>query len=143
MKDPDALENSRLVLLDAAPSVQIWHDTQASWLYVRWRGPYQPASVQAGWALLVQCLRQQPCTRLLNDARYAAAWVGHEQWVGESLFPKLAEAGVRYVACVYPKALAGRFSLELTLRSTARPFVASFEDLATAYAWLHQWPVAE
>jgi hypothetical protein len=52
----------------------------------------------------------------------------------------LVQVGVRHVACIYPEALPGRFSLEMTLHNTVQPFVASFEDLATACSWLQQWP---
>jgi hypothetical protein len=76
---------------------------------------------------------------VLNDARYAATgWRRHEQWAGETLFPLLAQSEVRYMACVYPAALAARFSLDATLDYTLRPFVVAFEDLATAYAWLQR-----
>lgn len=51
----------------------------------------------------------------------------------------LAQAGVQHMACIYPQTLPGRASLDMTLHSTAQPFVASFENLATAYAWLRQW----
>ncbi|RYU81836.1 hypothetical protein [Hymenobacter persicinus] len=133
------LENSSLTLLGDTTSVQIWYDAGARWLYVRWRGNYREQDAGAGWVLLLRCLRLQPCTKLLNDARDAVeGWAGREQWAGEALFPQLAERGVRSVACVYLEALAARFSLDTTLGSTPKPFVAAFDDLATACAWLQQ-----
>ncbi|WP_170865284.1 hypothetical protein [Hymenobacter psychrotolerans] len=45
---------------------------------------------------------------------------------------------MRYLACVYPQALAARFSLDATLISTPQPFMAAFEDLASACSWLQQ-----
>ncbi|OON68330.1 hypothetical protein [Hymenobacter sp. CRA2] len=133
------MEDSRLTLLGATSAVQVWHDNEAQWLYVQWRGSFEEHSASEGWALLLQALQQRPCAKLLNDARYAATgWAGREQWVGETLFLKLAEAGVRYMACIYPAALAARFSLDTTLNSASQPFVAAFEDLATACSWLQQ-----
>ncbi|QIL74912.1 hypothetical protein [Hymenobacter sp. HDW8] len=133
------MENSSLTLLGATSAVQVWHDAEAHWLYVRWRGNYAIQTAEEGWELLLRCLHQQPCAMLLNDARHAATgWSGQEQWAGEALFPKLAQWGVRYVACVYPEALAARFSLDTTLGYTPQPFVAAFDDLATACTWLQQ-----
>lgn len=123
--------------------MQVWYDTQARWLYVQWRGSYDEKVVGEGWQLLLECLNQHPCAKVLNDARYAATgWTGKEQWAGEALFPLLAQGGVHYVACVYPGALAARFSLDATLACAPRPFVAAFEDLATAYAWLQHQDVS-
>lgn len=137
------MQNSCLTLLGETASVQVWHDAGARWLYVQWRGSYEHQHVGEGWALLLHCLHQHPCAKVLNDARGAATgWAGREQWVGTSLFPQLAQAGVRYMACVYPEALAARRSLDSTLDSTAQPFVTAFEDLATACAWLQQRVVA-
>ena len=119
--------------------MQIWLDTQAQWLYVRWRGCYQEQMAEEGWAYLVQCLRQHPGPKLLNDARFAAhGWAGREQWAGEELFPQLAKWGVRYVACVYPHALPARFSLDTTLGLAPQPFLAAFDDLASACYWLQR-----
>lgn len=133
------MEDSSLVSLGDRPSVQIWYDTQAQWLYVQWRGSYQERAVGEGWEFLLQCLHQHPSAKLLNDARFAATgWAGREEWAGEALFPQLAAHGVRYIACVYPVALLARFSLDAMLDSTRQPFVAAFEDLATAYSWLLQ-----
>ena len=117
--------------------MQIWYDAGPHWLYVRWRGGYTEHSAGEGWEFLLQCLHKHPCTKVLNDARDAAdGWAGREQWVGRDLFPKLAQQGVRYVACIYPSALAARLSLDATLDSRPQPFVAAFEDLATACSWL-------
>lgn len=132
------MEDSGTTLLGATSAVQVWHDAAGRWLYVRWRGRYSEKAAAEGWELLLKCLQQQPCSKLLNDAREATSWAGREQWVGEALFPQLAQQGVRYLACVYPQALAARFSLDATLISTPQPFVAAFEDLASACSWLQQ-----
>jgi len=139
------VENNRLIPLGATASVEVWHDAEAQWLYVRWRGGYDETAAGKGWQFLLQCLNQHPCAKVLNDVRYAtSSWAGKEQWAGEALFPLLAQGGVRYVACVYPAALAARFSLDTTLNCAPQPFVAAFEDLASAYAWLqHQNTAAE
>ncbi len=113
----DHVGDRNLVLVGEAASVQVWHDAEVRWLYVRWRGPYEPRAAQEGWALL-QCLHRQPCTQALNDARFATAWAGQEHWAGTSLFPMLVHAGVQHMACVYSQTLPGRASLDMTLHST-------------------------
>lgn len=131
------MEHRRLLALGETTAVQIWHDTQTQWLYVRWRGTYAEPLADEGWAFLLRCLHEHPCTKVLNDARYATAgWAGREHWVGNTLFPQLAQHGVHHVACLYPKALAARASLTIALEHSRHPFMAAFEDLATAYAWL-------
>jgi hypothetical protein len=103
--------NSHLALLGTAALVQIWHDAEADLLYVRWHGPYEPATAQAGWAQ--GCLRRQPCARVLNDTQRATVWPGREQWVGQALFLTLAAGGGQYMACVYLETLPGHVSLDL------------------------------
>jgi hypothetical protein len=125
--------------LGETTSVQVWYDTGLQWLYVRWRGSYVEQTAGEGWEFLLRCLHAHPCTKVLNDAREAAdSWAGREQWVGRDLFPQLAQRGVRYVACIYPTALAARSSLDVTLDSNLQPFVAAFDDLATACSWLQR-----
>ena len=128
-----------MTFLGETSAVQVWQDATAQWLYVRWRGRYDFHAAGESWSFLVQCLQQHPCPKLLNDARDAATgWTGRETWAGESLFPLLGQAGVQYMACVYPTALSARFSLDATLTTASQPFVAAFEDVATACSWLEQ-----
>lgn len=42
MEGIDHVGDRNLVLVGKAASVQVWHDAEARWLYVRWRGPYEP-----------------------------------------------------------------------------------------------------
>jgi hypothetical protein len=144
MMGDDHLANSSLTFLGTTVAIQVWHDADAQWLYARWRGPYEHHAAGEGWALLVECQRQYGCAKLLNDAREAATgWSGREQWACEKLYPQLAQAGVHFVACIYPRASSGHFSLDTTLVNASHHFVAVFEDLAMACSWLQQQEAPE
>jgi hypothetical protein len=137
------MEHSPLTWLGETTAVQVWWDASAQWLYVRWRGAYAVEAADTGWAFLLQYLQQHPCPKLLSDAREAATgWAGQETWAGEALFPALGHAGVQYVACVYPSALLARVSLDATLATAPQPFLAAFEDVATACSWLQRQSAA-
>ncbi|MCB2377499.1 hypothetical protein LGH70_07895 [Hymenobacter sp. BT635] len=132
-------DNPALWVLGTTSALTVYYDTANRWLYTDWQGSFELTTARQSAQLLVECLREYPCHKLLNSTlRVTSSWHGQEQWAGETLFPLLAQHGIRYMACVYSVYWPARYSLDSTLGFAAQPFVASFDDLATACAWLLQ-----
>ena len=127
-----------LPLLDT-PGLTISFDAANHWLYVEWKGEHSATTAQTGGLEVIRCLGQYPCRKLLNDnSQVTSNWERGARWVGEHYYPELARLGVAYVAWVYPAHWAVRKSMDTAMRFVTAPLVVTFDELATAYAWLQQ-----
>lgn len=118
------------------PGIVIGYDSDNQWLYVDWRGEHTPESSRECCLLMLDSLRRWPCHKILNDNSNIvrtnvqlsdwSAW-----WLNEML-----EAGLRYIAWIFPHDFAARQHTEQTLQSIQRPIVGTFDDVASAYIWL-------
>lgn len=129
-----------LQILLEEPTITISYDHLNEWLYVDWLGEHDLASVQHGGLEMVRLMRQQRCHKVLNDnTRVTGMWSEAAEWAGKEFFPAITAAGLQYFAWVYSPNLYSRLSTDLTLQFTAgSPVVATFDDVATAKAWLAQ-----
>ncbi|UYZ62696.1 hypothetical protein [Hymenobacter weizhouensis] len=126
-------------LLHQLPHISIYYDYLNDWLYVDWTGDQDLESVQGGCLLMLECLRQERCRKVLNDnTRVTSMWSDAAEWGGRVWFPAMTEAGLEYFAWVYSPNIYSRLSTDLTLQHTTRPLIFTFDDLATAQAWLRQ-----
>ena len=126
-------------LLHQLPYVSISYDYLHDWLYVDWTGDQDLESVQSGCLLMLECLRQERCHKVLNDnTRVTSMWSDAAEWGGNVWFPTMDDAGLEYFAWVYSPNIYSRLSTDLTLQHTTRPLILTFDDLATAEAWLKQ-----
>lgn len=123
-----------------APHITIACDHLNGWLYADWRGDQDLASVQHGATEMLRLMQQEHCHKVLNDNRLVTSmWSEAAEWGGKEWFPAMAAGGLRYFAWVYSANLYSRLSTDLTLQFAAgNPVVATFDDLATAQAWLQQ-----
>jgi hypothetical protein len=132
-------DNPALQLLGSTPALAVYYDVENQWLYASWQGAYETATAQQSAQLLVACAQMHPCQKLLNDTQHVtSSWRGQENWAGKTLFPMLAHAGIRFIACVYSEQWQARHSLEITMDYTTQPFITAFDDLAAAYRWLQR-----
>jgi len=130
---------AELQLLVDTPALSIAHDSANEWLYVEWKGEHSEATALSGGFEVLRCLRLRPCVKILNDnSQVTSNWEKAAQWVGEYYYDQLAQLGVQYVAWVYPGHWAVRNSMDTAMKYVTRPLVVTFDDLATAYAWLQQ-----
>ena len=66
-------------------------------------------------------------------------WSEAAEWGGRVWFPVMEAAGLEYFAWVYSPNVYSRLSTDLTLQfAPAGSVVATFDDRATAQAWLAQ-----
>ena len=129
-----------LQILFEEPTITIAYDHLNDWLYADWHGEQDLASVQHGALEMLRLMRQQRCHKVLNDnTRVTSMWSEAAEWSGKEFFPELTAAGLQYFAWVYSPNLYSRLSTDLTLQFTVgSPVIATFDDMATAKAWLAQ-----
>ncbi len=120
------------------PHIAIAYDDQNGWLVADWRGAQDLASVQRGGREMLRLLAQRHCHKVLNDnTRVTSMWSDAAEWGGREWFPAMTAAGLRYFAWVYSPNVYSRLSTDLMLQFAAgNPVVATFDDVATAQAWL-------
>ena len=126
------------LLLDT-PSISISFDSVERWLYAEWKGPQDLQSVQWGALEMLRFLKQEGCSRILNDNRLVTSiWADAAEWGGRIWFPQMVDAGLQYFAWIYSPNAYSRLSTDLTLAHTTAdlPLVATFDNLEAAAAWL-------
>jgi hypothetical protein len=122
------------------PHIAISYDHQNDWLLADWRGNQNLTTVQHGGSEMLRLVTMQQCHKVLNDnTNVTNMWSEASEWAGTEWFPAMMAAGLQYFAWVYSPNTYSRLSTDLTLQFTGTtPVVATFDDIATAQAWLRQ-----
>ncbi|GAA4367154.1 hypothetical protein GCM10023185_38770 [Hymenobacter saemangeumensis] len=126
--------------LHEAPSLTINYDYIHDWLQLHWQGNLDDASAMEGALKLLELLRQEKCSKVLNDNTHISGlWADAARWGGEVFFPQLYEAGCRYFAWVHSPERYSQLSAELAMQHTSAGIIfMTFHDVATAAEWLQR-----
>jgi hypothetical protein len=118
--------------------ISISYDCTNEWLYADWKGLHDQASSRAACLQLLECLRTQPCRKILNDNFHIShSSMRLTQW-GSWWLNEMQKAGLQYIAWVLPQNILARQATETTVKSISNPVVATFDDLASACLWLQK-----
>lgn len=128
---------SQRILYDV-PFLTISYDYADDWLLLDWHGNLDDDSVMAGALQLLELLKQERCTKVLNDnTNVTGLWADAARWGSDVFFPMLYEAGCRYFAWVFSPERFSQLSAELAVqRTTAGIGIMTFRDLSPAAEWL-------
>jgi hypothetical protein len=109
-----------------------------NWLRLDWRGNLDDDTVMAGALRLLELVKQEQATKVLNDnSLVEGLWADSARWGGEVFFPQLYDAGCRYFAWVLSPERYSQLSAQLAVQQTTAGIVfMTFHDPATAAAWL-------
>lgn len=130
-----------LSCLLVTPGLEVYHDAVRGWLYTRWFGLYTEALMQQAIAAICACIHGRAYTKLLSDhSGLVGEWPAGSPWAMQTYFDYLAAQGVTYFAWVYNESQDNRLAMQQTLAYVARPAVAIFQDVASAYEWLLRCP---
>ena len=123
-----------------APTLTISYDHVNNWLYLDWHGALDDESVMAGGLELLELLKQQNCSKVLNNnERITGLWADAAKWGSDVMFPLLYEAGCRYLAWVYSPERYSQLSAQLAVdHTTAGISIMTFQNLDTASGWLQR-----
>ncbi|MBC6608831.1 hypothetical protein H8B13_18555 [Hymenobacter sp. BT188] len=123
-----------------APTLTISYDFANDWLYLDWHGALDDESVMAGALKLLELLRQERCTKVLNDNTHVTGlWADAAKWGSNVFFPLLYEAGCRHFSWVYSPERYSQLSAQLAVEHTAAGIsIMTFQNRDTAAAWLQR-----
>ena len=121
-------------------TLTISYDYDNNWLYLDWHGALDDESVMAGALKLLELLKQQNCSKVLNDnTRITGLWADAARWGSDVFFPMLYDAGCRYFSWVYSAERYSELSAQLAVQhTTAGITIMTFHSLGTASEWLQR-----
>ena len=129
-----------LRILHDTATLTISYDYANEWLQLDWHGNLDDESVMEGALKLLELLKQERCTKVLNDNTHITGlWADAAKWGSDVFLPMLHEAGCRYFSWVYSPERYSQLSAELVVqRTTSGIVIMTFRDLHTAAEWLRQ-----
>jgi hypothetical protein len=129
-----------LQILLNEPHIILAYDQVNEWIFADWRGRQDVVSVQAGCREMLRFLKEHRCRKILNDNLHVDnSWSEAAEWVWAGFLPELGRAGLTHLAWVYSPHQHSRLSTDLSPQyAGSGPVVGTFDDLATARAWLQQ-----
>lgn len=122
------------------PGLSISYDADNQWQYVEWKGTHDPVSSWAACALMLDTLRAFPCARILNDNSGITRTTMQLSARSLDWLAQMHAAGLQVLAWVLPPQLASQRTPEGFVLKIEAPAVYTFDDLASAYAWLQKQP---
>jgi hypothetical protein len=120
-------------LLHESASLVLEYDVVADYIDAIWARYQAPASIEAGYELILNYLERERCHRLLdNHAAIHGYWADRADWVSSDWYPRAQLAGLENYAVVYSADFLARRSTEEALLGITGGAVAGFDDVATA-----------
>ena len=126
-------------LIDTS-GLSISYDPENQWQYVEWKGEHDPVSSWAACGRMLDIMRAFPSPKILNDN--SSITQTNLQLSARSLewLAQMHAAGLQFLAWVMPRELDSRRTTEGVVLHIEAPVVCTFDDVASAYAWLQRQP---
>lgn len=117
--------------------LRVEHDAQRNWLIITWQPRQDVETSRHGCAVVLACLRRQPCPRLLNDSRAVyTLWAEAAENVGTHFAAELVAQGVERAAWLNGSSIYDQLSTRQTMAYVTQPLARVFEDYQEAVQWL-------
>ncbi len=105
-----------------------------------WKGFQTLESVKRGCLLMLDMLKKNKCTKVLNDnTNVLGTWSEAADWVGGEWFAMMEEAGLKYFAWVFSHSsfsqLSARKSVDIMTGNVVTQF---FTDIEAAANWINE-----
>lgn len=109
-------------------------------LDVDWTGFHDEDSVKKGCLILLEYLKKNDSDRIVNDNTHVMGnWSEAAEWVGNTWFPLMEKAGLKYFAHVFSPStfseLAARKSIDIMAGIVTTQF---FSDVSLAEEWINE-----
>lgn len=128
--------SDELEYIREVPGLIVSYDQANQWLYADWHGEHTPESSLVACQLLLEIAQERHCAKILNDNSNITRSTARITDVGWQWMRDIHAAGVLFFVWVSPTAAMDEDMRENALRSSGRPFVVTFSDLASACSWL-------
>ncbi|MDB5112842.1 MAG: Two-component sensor histidine kinase, partial [Mucilaginibacter sp.] len=111
-------------------------------LDVDWIGFQDVASVKKGCMLMLDYLIKNHCDRVVNDNRHVLGnWSEAVDWVGNTWFPMMEKAGLRYFAHLLSPSTFSRLSAKKSIDMMAGIITTQyFTEIEQARKWINERP---
>ncbi|MBD2715670.1 hypothetical protein KBK19_11540 [Microvirga sp. STR05] len=123
---------------DGSVYLTVERNRPAGWIHARWYGRQTLSTVIDGGLTYVDMLREEPCSKLLNDHRdLIGTFTDANDWIEQVWTPLIMGAGLRSFAQVLSPDIFGQLSIEnLQLRIGGLLHMHMFDSLESAQIWL-------
>lgn len=130
--------NKHHKILHLGSHLGIYYHFLHDWIYADWTGEQTKESVQQGCELILQFMKAENCSKVLNDNSHVTSnWLEAAEWVALDWFPRMDAAGLKYFAWVYSPHTFSRLAADEALSfNSSTSNIIPFDDLNTAKAWL-------
>ncbi|UOR05961.1 hypothetical protein MUN82_02390 [Hymenobacter aerilatus] len=118
------------------PGLIISYDRTNQWIYADWHGEHTPESSTVACQALLEVAQEKHYAKILNDNSNITHSTARITDVGWQWMRDIYAAGVLFFVWVSPTTAMDEQMRENALRSSGRPFVVTFPDLASACSWL-------
>lgn len=141
-KLPEPRINTENHYQDSSITINVVHDADHVRLDVDWTGYQDMSSVQRGCLLMLDYLSRHHCDRVINDnTNVQGNWSEAVDWVGNTWFPMMEKAGLRYFAHMFSPStfsqLSARKSIDIMAGIVTTQY---FTDYELAKEWIIQFP---
>lgn len=118
--------------------LEVSYDAEKGWLKSNWIGYQNLESVQKGCAIILELLKKNHCTRMINDNRQVVGnWSEAVDWGNQIWFPAVGKAGLKKLAWIYSPSTFARISAQRALNVMIGDITAQFfTDWDEAVDWL-------
>lgn len=119
-------------------SITIVYNPHKKRLDVDWVGYQNYDSVYKGGMLMLEMMKQNNCSKVVNDNRHVlGTWSDAADWGRENWFPMMEAAGLRYFAWVYSNSAFSQLSAQKCVDVNMGQIVAQFfTDIDLAEEWV-------
>ncbi|KUG07704.1 hypothetical protein [Solirubrum puertoriconensis] len=123
---------------DGSIFLTLQYNETEDWIHAHWYGRQTLSTVMNGGLTHLEMIRQQPCSKLLNDHRdLVGTFLEANDWIQQIWTPLIISAGLRSIGQVVAADVFGQYSNEdLQHRIGNQLDLFLFDNLAAAQAWL-------
>ncbi|RDV13032.1 hypothetical protein DXT99_21900 [Pontibacter diazotrophicus] len=109
-----------------------------AFIYAQWFGVQSVETVKEGGYKLLDMIKEQPCSKLLNSNKHViGSWDMALDWAENEWAPQMKAAGLKYLAQVVPSSIYATLCIESLIQQIDSEFeIRMFEEDADAEAWL-------
>ena len=117
---------------------EVEYNAEKERLESNWIGFQNLESVKKGCLIMLNLLKKNNCTRVINDNRQVVGnWSEAVDWANQIWFPAMGEAGLKKFAWIYSQSTFARISAQSTLNVMIGDITAQFfTDGEEAADWL-------
>ncbi|SDJ97136.1 hypothetical protein SAMN05421823_101553 [Catalinimonas alkaloidigena] len=87
----------------------------------------------------LELLKLKKSRKIISDMRgIKGTWTGSNAWIAQHWMPQAIEAGLRYVAYIYPPDVFSQFALQDLIKKNDHYTLQIFKSLEEAEAWMNE-----